>query len=106
MQSVFKLELAVTVLKLVEQGRYSLDQPVRFLSSDRILPTTVSPLQQKYPQAGVDVPLQELIRFAVVEGDNVAADIGRRIAIAIFLTDSTADDATRDRVIAAITRAI
>ncbi len=78
MQSVFKLELAVTVLRLVEQGRFALDQPIRFLPSDRILPSTVSPLQAKYPEANVDVPLRELIRLAVVEGDNVGADITLR----------------------------
>ena len=30
---------------------------------------------------------------------------GRRLAIAVFVTDSTADDATRDAVIARIARA-
>jgi beta-lactamase class A len=79
MQSVFKLELAVTALHLVEQGRFALDQMVRFLPGDRILPSTVSPLQAKYPGGDVDVPLREILRLAVVEGDNVAADIGLRI---------------------------
>ena len=49
MQSVFKLPLAVTALHLVEQGTLSLDQPIRFLPDDRILPHTHSPLQDKYP---------------------------------------------------------
>jgi beta-lactamase class A len=31
---------------------------------------------------------------------------GRRIAIAVFVTDSTADEATRERVIARIARAV
>jgi beta-lactamase class A len=75
MQSVFKLPLALTALHLVEQGRYPLDQPIHFLLGDRILPYTYSPLQDKYPDADVEVPLQELLRLSTSFSDNVAADI-------------------------------
>jgi beta-lactamase class A len=80
MQSVFKLPLAIAVLQQVEQGKFTLDQPIRFEPSDRILPHAYSPLQDKYPNAGVDVPLRELIGLAVSLSDNVAADILLRIA--------------------------
>jgi beta-lactamase class A len=80
MQSVFKLPLALTVLHQVELGKLSLDQPVRFLPQDRILPHVYSPLQTKYPKADVDVPLRELLRLAVSLSDNVAADILLRLA--------------------------
>lgn len=79
MQSVFKFPLAITALHLAEQGKLSLDKPIRFLPSDRILPHTHSPLQDKYPEADVDVPLRELLRLAVSESDNVAADIVLRV---------------------------
>jgi beta-lactamase class A len=79
MQSVFKLPLALTVLHQAEQGTFSLDQPVRFLPEDRILPHVHSPLQEKYPDAGVDVPLRELLRLSVSLSDNVAADILLRL---------------------------
>jgi len=75
MQSVFKFPLAVTALHLVEQGKLSLDQSIRFLPSDRILPHTHSPLQDKYPDANVNVLLRELLGLAVSQSDNVAADI-------------------------------
>jgi beta-lactamase class A len=75
MESVFKLPLAVTALHLVEEGKFSLDQPLRFLPSDRILPHVYSPLQDKYPEGNVDVPLRELLRLAASLSDNVAADI-------------------------------
>jgi beta-lactamase class A len=78
MQSVFKVPLAVTALHLVEQGKFSLDQPIRFLASDRILPHIYSPLQDKYPEAQVDLPLRELLRLSVYLSDNVAADIALR----------------------------
>jgi beta-lactamase class A len=80
MQSVFKLPLALTVLHQIEQGKFSLDQPVRFLPGDRILPHVYSPLQAQYPDAGVDVALRELLRLTVSLSDNVAADILLRLA--------------------------
>ncbi|HTX75914.1 MAG TPA: class A beta-lactamase [Terracidiphilus sp.] len=80
MQSVFKLPLAIAVLHQLEQGKFTLDQPVRFLPSDRILPRAYSPLWDKYPDANVDVPLRELLRLAVSQSDNVAADILLRLA--------------------------
>jgi beta-lactamase class A len=80
MQSVFKLPLGITILHQVEQGRFTLDQPIRFKPSDRILPHAYSPLEDKYPEGDVDVPLRELLRLSVSLSDNVAADILLRIA--------------------------
>lgn len=79
MQSVFKWPLAMTILHEVEQGRFALDQEVRFRASDRILPHVFSPLQDRYPKGEVDVPLRELLRLAVEQSDNVAADILLRL---------------------------
>ena len=79
MQSVFKLPLGMTVLHLIEQGKFSLDQEIRFLPEDRILPHVYSPLQEKYPEGGVDVPVRELLRLSVSLSDNVAADILLRV---------------------------
>ena len=79
MQSVFKLPLAITALHMIENGKLSLDRPVRFLASDRILPQTLSPLQDKCPAAEVDVPLRELLRLAVSLSDNTAADVVLRV---------------------------
>jgi beta-lactamase class A len=79
MQSVFKAPLALTMLHRIEEGAFSLDQPIRFLPQDRILPTNYSPLQDKYPEASVDVPMRELLRLAVSLSDNTAADILLRI---------------------------
>ena len=88
MQSVFKLPLVLTVLHQVEQGKFSLDQPVRFRPEDRILPHVYSPLQDKYPDAGVDVPLRELLRLTVSLSDNVGADILLRLAGGAKVVDS------------------
>jgi beta-lactamase class A len=80
MQSVFKLPLAIAVLHQVEQGKLGLDQAVRFRPEDRFVPHAYSPLQDKYPEAGVDIPLRELLRLAVSLSDNAAADILLRVA--------------------------
>ena len=80
MQSVFKLPLAVAILHQVEEGKFSLDQRIRFRRSDLILPKPYSPLQDKYPEAGVDVPLRDLLQMTVSLSDNTAADILLRLS--------------------------
>lgn len=80
MQSVFKLPLALTVLHQVEAGKFALDQPIRFRKEDLILPKPYSPLQDKYPQADVDVPLRSLLEMCVSLSDNTAADVLLRLA--------------------------
>jgi beta-lactamase class A len=79
MQSVFKLPLAIAMLHQVELGNFTLDQPIRFLASDRLEPGSYSPLQDKYPEANVDVPLRELLRLSVNLSDNAAADVLLRL---------------------------
>jgi beta-lactamase class A len=77
MQSTFKLPLAMAVLHQIELGKLQLDQPVRFLKSDRS--ATYSPLQEEFPEADVDVPLSKLIKLSVETSDNTATDIELRL---------------------------
>jgi beta-lactamase class A len=77
MQSTFKFPLAMAVLHQVELGKLQLDQPVHFLKSDRS--ETYSPLQDEFPEAGVDVPLRKLLRLSVEASDNTATDIELRL---------------------------
>jgi beta-lactamase class A len=90
MQSMFKYPLALTVLHLADTGKLfpdqrsgepvnvTLDRMVRFLPEDRI-PNAYSPLQDRYPNANVDVPLRELIQLAAGESDNGATETLLRI---------------------------
>jgi beta-lactamase class A len=78
MQSVFKFPLAIAVLQQAEAGRLSLDQQVRFMTSDRY-PGSYSPLQTAHPEANIDVPLRELLRLSVSLSDNIATDILLRL---------------------------
>ena len=77
MQSTFKLPLALAMFHQVELGKFYLDQPIRFLKSDRS--ETFSPLQDEFPNADVDVPLRKIIKLTVETSDNTAADIQLRI---------------------------
>lgn len=79
MQSVYKLPIAMAALHSVEQGRFTLDQKIRFLPSDLIAPDQYSRLRDEHPHGNVDVPLEELLRLAVTESDGVASDIVLRI---------------------------
>ena len=79
MQSVYKLPIAMTMLHAVEQGRFRLDQPIRFLPSDLIAPDQYSRLRDEHPHGNADVPVEELLRLAVSESDGVASDILLRV---------------------------
>lgn len=90
MQSVFKLPLALAVLHLADTGKLlpsqrpgesmsnTLDRTVRFLPED-LIPHAYSPLQDRYPEANVDVSLRELIELSVGQSDNAASDMLLRI---------------------------
>jgi len=79
MQSVYKLPIAVTMLHEIEEGRYKLDQPIRFRPADVPDRDVYSPLRDQYPHGNVDVPLEDLLRRAVTQSDNVACDILLRL---------------------------
>jgi beta-lactamase class A len=90
MQSVFKYPLAVTALHLADIGKLlpaqrpgepidvTLDRPVRFLPEDRI-PGAFSPLEDRYPDANVDITLRELIQLTAGVSDNAASETLLRI---------------------------
>ena len=75
MQSVYKLPISMAMLHAVEEGRFTMAQKVRFLPSDLISPDQYSPLRDAHPRGNVDVPVEELMRDAVVDSDGVASDI-------------------------------
>lgn len=90
MQSVFKFPLALTALHLADTGKLlptqrpgeqlsvTLDRTVRFLPEDRI-PGAYSPLQDRYPEANVNVSLREIIQLTAGLSDNAASDILLRV---------------------------
>lgn len=79
MQSVYKLPIAMAMLHEIEQGRYALEQPIRFLPSDVPARDEYSPLRDQYPHGNVDIPLEDLLRRAVTQSDNAACDMVLRL---------------------------
>lgn len=74
MQSVFKFHIAAAVLDFVDKGKLSLDQKIA-LDKSNLLENTWSPLRDKYPNGGVEVPLSEIIEMTVAKSDNNGCDI-------------------------------
>jgi beta-lactamase class A len=74
MQSIFKFPIALTVLKKVDQNKLSLSKKVKLTKQD-LLPNTWSPLRDKYPNANVEVSVEEILMYMVAHSDNNACDI-------------------------------
>ena len=72
MQSVFKLPLGIFVLALADQGKLSLDEKVT-LTKDQ-LSVSHSPIAEKFDEKQ-DYTIEELVRAAVAQSDNTAADV-------------------------------
>jgi beta-lactamase class A len=79
MQSVYKLPIAMAVLRQVDRGSLTLDTPVRVKKSEMVPAALRSPLRDKSPD-GVTLPVHELIRLAVAESDGTASDVLLRLA--------------------------
>ena len=79
MQSVYKLPIAMALLRRVEEGRLRLDQPIRISATDFVQSTGYSPLRDRNPR-GVTLPLREVLRQSVAQSDNSAGDMVFRLA--------------------------
>jgi len=73
MHSVFKFPIAMTVLNLVDKGKYTLDQKMKLRKSDMAAAKEYSPLRDKYPD-GAEIALSELLSYMVSLSDNTACD--------------------------------
>jgi beta-lactamase class A len=72
MHSVFKFPIAMTVLNLVDKGKYKLDRKMKVRKGD-MAPKTWSPLRDKYPE-GAEIPLSEILDYMISQSDNTACD--------------------------------
>lgn len=79
MQSVYKLPIAMAVLRQVDNGVLKLEQKVKVEKSDFISGRQHSPIRDKNPR-GVEVNVRELLRLAVSESDGTASDVLMRLA--------------------------
>lgn len=69
--SIFKLPLAVAVLKEVEEGRLQLDQKVRVEPEETVPGTEENSALWRKPS---ERPLRELLEFSIARSDNTSTD--------------------------------
>lgn len=74
MLSVYKLPIAMAVLKLVDEGKMTLDQQVQVTPGDFVRRGFHSPIRDRN-RGGVILPVSELIRASVSESDGTASDV-------------------------------
>jgi beta-lactamase class A len=91
MQSVYKLPIAMAVLRRVDRGELKLDQSVRVEKSDFVREGQYSPIRDKNPK-GTSMTVAELLRYAVSESDGTASDVlmnlaGGAQAVVAFLNE-------------------
>jgi len=77
MQSVFKFHIALAVLSAVDEGHFSLQQPIAITQKD-LLPHTWSPLRDAYPN-GATLTLAQILEYTVSQSDNNGCDILLRL---------------------------
>jgi beta-lactamase class A len=74
MQSVYKLPIAMAVLKMVDTGKVRIDQDISITPEDFVRQGFHSPIRNVNPQ-GTVMPLIEVLRFSVSESDGTASDV-------------------------------
>jgi len=72
MQSVFKLPLAIHILALADEGKLALDEKLTLTKEQ--LSVAHSPIADRFEERQ-DYTLEELVRAAVNQSDNTAADV-------------------------------
>jgi beta-lactamase class A len=79
MQSVYKLPIAMAVLRQVDEGVLKLEQKVRIEEEDLVGARLHSPIRDGY-RRGAELSLSTLLRFAVSQSDGTASDVLMRLA--------------------------
>jgi beta-lactamase class A len=79
MQSVVKVPISMTILKMVEEGKLRLDQMVNVQENDMTVTNQRSPIRDANP-GGTQMTVEELLKAAISESDGTASDVLQRIA--------------------------
>lgn len=79
MQSVYKLPIAMTVLRQVDLGTLSLARQVQIRPNDLAPPSRYSPIRDKYPH-GTQMTVSALLDATVRVSDGTASDVLMRLA--------------------------
>jgi beta-lactamase class A len=73
-QSVYKLPIAMAVMRMVDEGETRLDADVIIRPSDFVRRGFHSPIRNLNPQ-GTVLPLTEVVRYSISESDGTASDV-------------------------------
>jgi beta-lactamase class A len=79
MQSVYKLPIAMAVLQQVDAGKIKLERKVRVERDDFVRKGMRSPIRDENPN-GVELSVNELLRYSVSESDGTASDVLMKLA--------------------------
>ena len=74
MQSVYKLPIAMAVLKRVDDGSLKPEQKVKVEIPDLVPNALHSPLRDKFPR-GTELSVRELLQYMMVDSDGTACDV-------------------------------
>ena len=80
MQSVYKLPIAMAVLRLADAGSLKLGDQIRVTEDDIVPEKMHSPLRDKHPKGGFEISIGELLRVMMIESDGTASDVLLRVA--------------------------
>jgi beta-lactamase class A len=78
MQSVYKLPIGMAVLHQVDQGKLNLEQKVSVKPAEFVRVGMHSRIRDNNPR-GVELPLRDLLTYAVSESDGTASDVLLRV---------------------------
>lgn len=95
-QSVYKLPIAMAVLRVVDQGKTRLDADIIIRPSDFVRRGFHSPIRNLNP-LGTVLPLSEVLRYSISESDGTASDVlldlaGGPAAVQKYLADIGVQD--------------
>lgn len=74
MQSVYKLPIAMAVLKMVDEGKVRIDQEVNITPDDFVRQGFHSPIRNVNPQ-GTVMNVYGIMRYSISESDGTASDV-------------------------------
>jgi beta-lactamase class A len=79
MASVFKLPIAIAILKKIDNGALKHNQKFHLGKEDMVTGLR-GPIAKKFPQGDVDLTTDELLKFMVSDSDNTACDFLIKVA--------------------------
>lgn len=79
MQSVYKLPIAMAVMKQVDAGKFKADQEIEIKKEDFVANGQASLLRDNFPD-GTKIPLWHVIEYAISQSDGTASDVLMNLA--------------------------